>query len=115
MVKENGLEILLEEIKLCFYTTIIFVWFWKSENVSFIGAKRELKENFKVVGNYITEENVNSHFIYICTLKKIESHLTNFTRHDLETHNTDSAICVYILSKLAGRYNRDLTPAEKKV
>ena len=45
--------------------------------------------------------------------KKIESHLTNFFVCDLETHNTDRArpyrICFYRLSKLAGRYNRDLT------
>ena len=46
--------------------------------------------------------------------KKIDSHLTNFIVYDLETHNTDRArpyvFCFYRLSKLAGRYNRDLTP-----
>ena len=66
---------------------------------------------------FITEENVNSHFKYEFTPKKIESHLTNFIVYDLETHNTDRArpycISFYRLSKLAGRYNRDLTPNER--
>ena len=48
--------------------------------------------------------------------KKIESQLTNFITYDLETHNTDRArpyaFCFYRLSKLAGRYNRDLTKDE---
>ena len=75
-----------------------------------------MKDNFKVVDNYITEENVNSHFEYRFTLKKIESHLTNFITYDLETHNTDRGrpyvFCFYRLSKLAGKYSRDLTPCE---
>ena len=86
---------------------------WKSENVSFKQAIRELEENFKIVDTYITEENVNSHFKYEFIPKTIESHLTNFITYDLETHNTDRArpyvFCFYRLSKLAGRYNRDLT------
>ena len=49
-------------------------------------------------------------------VKKIESHLTNFIIYDLETHNTDRArlyvLWFYRLSKLAGRYNRDLTHDE---
>ena len=42
--------------------------------------------------------------------------MTNFIVYDLETNNTDRArpyvICFYRLGKLAGRYNRDLTPDE---
>ena len=38
--------------------------------------------------------------------------MTNCIIYDLETHNTDKAkpyvFCFYWLSKLAGRYNRDL-------
>ena len=49
---------------------------WKSENVSFIQAIEELKDNFKIVDNFITDENVKSHFEYIYTPKEIESHLT---------------------------------------
>ena len=42
--------------------------------------------------------------------------MTNFIIYHLETHNTDRArpyvFCFYRLSKLPGRYNRDLTPSE---
>ena len=42
--------------------------------------------------------------------------MTKFITYDLETRNTDRAkpyvFCFYRLSKLAGRYNRDLTPCE---
>ena len=89
---------------------------WKSENVSFNQTTKEWKENLKTVDNYITEENVNSYFKYDFIPKKIESHLANFIVYDLETHNTDRArpnnMTFYRLSKLAGRYNRDLTPYE---
>ena len=93
-----------------------FCLIWKSEGVSFKQAIRELKDNFKIVDNYITEENLTSHFKYEFIPKKIESHLTNFIVYDLETHNTDRArpycIFFYRLSKLAGRYNRDLNPSD---
>ena len=93
-----------------------FCLIWKSENFSLKQAIKELKDNFKIIDKFITEENVKSHFEYIYKPKKIESHLTNFFVYDLETHNTDRArpyvFCFYRLSKLAGRYNRDLTPSE---
>ena len=91
---------------------------WKSDGVSFIRAIKELKDNFETVDNYITEENVKSHFKYEIVPKKIESHLANFIVYNLETHNTDRArpyvFCFYRLSKLAGRYNRDLTSDERE-
>ena len=94
-----------------------FCLIWKSENISFKKAIKEWKDKFKINGNYITKENVKSHFEYIFTPKKIESHLTNFIVYDLETHNTDRTrpycISFYRLSKPAGRYNRYLTPYEK--
>ena len=93
-----------------------FCLIWKSQGVSFNQAIQELKINFKIVDNYITDENVNSHFKYEFIPKKIDSHLTNFIVYDLETHNTDRArpyvFCFYRLSKLAGKYNQDLTPNE---
>ena len=89
---------------------------WKSENVSFNQAIIELKNIFKLVDNYITDENVNCHFRYQYKPKKIESHLTNFIVYDVETHNTDRArpycLSFYRLSKLAGRYDRDPTKNE---
>ena len=93
-----------------------FCLIWKSEGVSFNQAIRELKDNFKIVDNYITEENVKSHFKYEFIPKKIESHLTNFSVYDLGTHNTDRAkpynMTFYRVSKIAGRYDRDPTQEE---
>ena len=87
-----------------------FCLIWKSENVRFNLAMRELKDNFKIVDNFITEENVNSHFKYELIPKKIESHLTIFIAYDLETHNSDRArpyvYCFSRLSKPAGKYNK---------
>ena len=95
-----------------------FCLIWKSQNVSFNDAIKELKENFKIVDNYITQENVNSHFKYEFIPKKIDSHLTNFIVYDLETHNTNRArpynMTFYRLSKIAGRYDRDPTQEELK-
>ena len=95
-----------------------FCVIWKSENVCFKQAIKELDENFKMVDNYITDENVNSHFKYEFIPKKIESHLSNFIVYDLETYSTDRArpynMTFYRLSKIAGRYNRDPTKEELK-
>ena len=93
-----------------------FCVIWKSEGVSFKQAIKELKDNFKIVDNYITEENVTSHFKYEFIPKKIQSNLTNFIVYDLETHNTDRTrpynMTFYRLSKIAGRYERDPTQEE---
>ena len=95
-----------------------FCLIWKSHGVSFNQAITELKDIFKIVDNFITKENVNSHFEYIYKPEKIETHLSNFIVYDLETPNTDRArpyvFCFYRLSKLAGRYNRELTKDENE-
>ena len=99
-----------------FLFNIHFCLIWKSQGKSFKDAIQELKDNFKLVDNYITEENVNAYFKYEFTPKTIDSHLTNFIVYDLETYSTDRArpycISFYRLSKLAGRYNRDQTSEE---
>ena len=93
-----------------------FCLIWKSKGISFIRAVKELKDNFKIVDNYITEENVTSHFIYEFIPKKIESHLTTFIVYDLETHNTNRGrpyiMIFYRLNKIADRYERDPTQEE---
>ena len=93
-----------------------FCLIWKILSVRFNEAIIGLKNNFKIVDNYITDENVNSHFIYECKPRKIESHLTKFIVYDLETDNTDRArpycISFYRLSKIAGGYDRDPTKNE---
>ena len=68
-----------------------FCLIWKSEGVSFIRAIKELKDNFEIDDNHITEENVKTHFKYEFMPKKIESHLTISFVYDLETRNTDRA------------------------
>ena len=91
----NGKEIwprnVREKNKALFLQNNHFCLIEKTEGISLKQAIREIKENFKVVDNYITEENVNSHFEYKFTPDKIESHLTNFITYDSETHNTDRA------------------------
>ena len=93
-----------------------FCLIWKSQNVSFNQSIVELKDNFKLVDIYITEENVISHFKYEYMPKKIESHLSNFIVCHIETHNTDRTrpycISFYRLSKISGRYDRDPTQDE---
>ena len=88
-----------------------FCLIWKSDGSSFKRAMKELKDNFKIVDNYITEENANSHFKYEIIPKKIDSNLSNFIVYDLETHSTDRArpycISFYRLSKVLGRYARN--------
>ena len=68
----------------------------------------------QIVDNYIREQNFISHTKYELIPKKIESHLTIFIVFGLKTHNTDRTrpycISFYRLSKLAARYNRELTP-----
>ena len=93
-----------------------FCLIWKSEGVNFNQAIKELKDNFKIVDNYITETIVNSIFEYKYISKKIESLLWNFITYDLETHNTNRGrpyvFRFYRLGKLSGKYDRDLTPYE---
>ena len=95
-----------------------FCLIWKSQGVSFNQAIQESKNNFEIVDNYITHENVNSHFKYELIPKKIESHLTNFIVYDLETHNTDEArpyiMTFFRLIEISGRYDRDPTQEELK-
>ena len=75
-----------------------------------------MKDNFKLVGNYITKENDEAFFKYEITPKKKESHLTNFIVYDLETFDTDRGkpynMTFYRLSNIAGRYDRDPTKEE---
>ena len=98
------------------YNNHFYCLIWKSKNVSFNQANKELKDNFKILDIFITEENLNSHFKYEFMPKKRDSHLADFIVYHLGTHKTVRArefcISFYPLSKLAGRYNHDLTPYE---
>ena len=105
-----------DRINVLFLHNNHFCLIWKSENTSIKKTTKEVKDNFSIVDNYITGENVNSQFKYDFIPNKIESHLTNFIVYDHETNTTDRArpynMTFYRLGKLAGRYNRDLTPYE---
>ena len=91
-----------------FLYNIQFGLIWKSENLNFNQSIKELKDNFKIVDNFQTEEYVNSLFKYEFIPKKIESQLTKFIVYDLETHNTDRARpYVFCSSKLAGKDNKE--------
>ena len=87
---------------------------WKSQGVIFKQAIEQLERIFKIVDNYITEEKVDSLFEYEIIPKKIDLHLTKLVLYELETRNTDRTRLYkktsYILSNLAGKKCRDLTP-----
>ena len=93
-----------------------FCLIWKSKGVSFNQAIKDLKDNSKIVDDFITEKNVNSHFKYEFIPNKIESQWTIFIVYALETHNTDRArpYCssFYRIIKLSGRCGRDHTREE---
>ena len=65
MVKEFFPRTVTERNKALFLYKNHFCLIWKSEGVSFNQAIEELKDNFKIVDNFITDTNVNSHFEYI--------------------------------------------------
>ena len=90
-----------------------FSLIWKSYNVSFDSAIRELKDNFKVVDNVISDKHVKSYIKYEYKPKKVQSQLTNMIVYDIETFSTIKCIpyanCIYRLSKISGKYYRDIS------
>ena len=114
---ESFLDRLLTEIVVLFLYNNHFCLKWKSEGVSFDNViKNEVKDSFKRVNIYITEENAKSFSEYKHIPNKIESHPTKFITSDLETLNTDRSrpyvFCFYRLSNLSSRCDRNLTPDE---
>ena len=89
---------------------------WKSNGVSFEKAITELKDNFKVVDNVISDKHVKSFIKYDYNPKKVKSPLTNLVVYDLETFNKIKAVpycsCIYKLSKISGKYHRDVSEQE---
>ena len=94
-----------------------FCLIWKSDGISFNQViENELKPNFKVVDNIISDKHVKSFFKYEYNPKKVKSPLTNIVVFDLETFNKIRAVpyCsfIYKLSKISGKYNRDISEQE---
>ena len=87
-----------------------FFLIWKSDGVSFDKAKKELKDNFKVVVNVISDKHVKCYFKYEYKPKKVQSQLTNMVVYDIEFFNTIKCVpyanCIYRLSKISGKYYR---------
>ena len=54
-----------------------FCLIWKSDGISFEKAITELKDNFKVVDNVISDKHVKSFIKYEYNPEKIKSPLTN--------------------------------------
>ena len=66
---------------------------WKSDNVSFNQViEDELKPNFKVVDNVVSDKHVKSFIKYEYSPKKVKSPLTNVVVYDLETFNKIRAV-----------------------
>ena len=93
-----------------------FCLIWKSDGVSFVEAIKELKENFKVVDNVISDKHVKSYIKYEYKPKKVQSQLTNMIVYDIETFSTIKCVpyanCIYRLSKISGKYYRDISEKE---
>ena len=93
-----------------------FYLIWKSDGVSFDIAIKELKDNFKVVDNVISDKHVKSYIKYEYKPKKVQSQLTNMIVYHIETFNTIKCVpyanCIYRLSKISVKYYRDISEKE---
>ena len=89
---------------------------WKSDGVSFDRAIKELKDNFKVVDNVVSDKHVKSYIKYEYKPKKVQSQLTNMIVYDIETFSTIKCVpyanCIYRLRKISGKYYRDISEKE---
>ena len=87
---------------------------WKSNGISFNQViENELKPNFKLVDNVISDKHVKSFIKYEYNPKKTKSPLTNIVVYYLETFNKIRAVpycsCIYKLSKISGKYHQDIS------
>ena len=94
-----------------------FCLIWKSKGISFNQViEDELKSNFKIVDDTISDKHVRSFIKYDFKPKKVQSPLTNIFVCDLETFNKSRAFpyCSYKykLSNFSGKYHRDLSEQE---
>ena len=89
----------------------------KSQEFSFNKAiQGELKSNFKVVDNVISDKHVRSFIKYDYNPKKIQPPLNNIVVYDSESYSKDRTVLscsfIYKLSKISGNYNRDISEKE---
>ena len=89
----------------------------KSQNISFNQViKDELKQNFEVVDNVISDKHVESFIKYENKHKRVQSQLTNMINYDIEPFNTNKCVpysnCIYKLSRVSGKNYRHITEQE---
>ena len=94
-----------------------FCLYWKSNGTSFNQViEDELKPNFKVVDNIISDKHFKSFVEYDYTPKKVKSPSTNIVMYDLETFKKIRAVpfcsCIYKLSKISGKFHLDISEQE---
>ena len=94
-----------------------FCLIWKSDRISFNQViENELKPNFKVIDNVISDKHDKCFIKYEYNPKKVKSPLTNIVVYDLETFNKIRAVpycsCIYKLSKISSKYHRDISKQE---
>ena len=94
-----------------------FCFIWKSDSVTFNQViEDDLKPNFKVVDNVISDKHVKNFIKYEYNPKKVKSPLTNTVVYDLETLNKVRAVpycsCIYKLIKISGKNHRDISEQE---
>ena len=93
-----------------------FCLLWKSDGISFDRAVKELKENFKVVDNVISDKYVKIYIKYEYKPKKVQSQSTNIIFYDIETFSTIKCVpyanCIYRLGKISGKSYRDISEEE---
>ena len=95
-----------------------FCSIWNSNGISFIQAiENELKPNFKISDNLISDKHVEIFIKHEYKPKKVQSPITNIVVYDVETFNKIRVVpycsCIYKLSKSSGKYHRDIS--EKRI
>ena len=91
----------------------VFCLFRKSNIDGFFEAIKELKLNFKVVDNVISDKHVKSPIKKDYKPNTFKAPLTNIIVFDLETFNKTRAVPygsgIHKLSKISGKYIRDIS------
>ena len=79
-------------------------------------AIKELKDTFELVEKVISDKHVESFIKNEYKPKKVQSQLTNMVDYDIETFKTIKSVphsnWIYRLSKISGKYHRDLSEKE---
>ena len=81
-----------------------------------IKQKKELKDNFKVIDNVISDKHVKVLLKMNTVLKKVKYQFNNIVLSDLEPFSKSRAVtyccCIYKLSKISGKYHPDISEKE---